>query len=179
MICDLVFCSSSYEMVIAADASAFSTASEKTDRYPPAAHVAWWAEKWATHDISVSSTVNPDQVQRVSEMYVWQRFIELSQARSPFPIKFNGMLYTANRDPNTDARQWGGLNWWQNARLPYYNMLTAGDSDELKSFLMAYNNSVNPPVYLCFVSRGHFSPASGSSLYVFSLCMWVCLLGVT
>jgi hypothetical protein len=54
------------------------------------------------------------------------------------PIKFNGMLYGAARPPHQDENAWGGLNWWQNMRLPYYNMLPAGDFDELKTMLTAF-----------------------------------------
>ncbi|KAF4652553.1 hypothetical protein FOL47_011031 [Perkinsus chesapeaki] len=38
------------------------------------------------------------------------------------------MLFTALRS-DSDYNQWGGRNWWQNARMPYYNMLFSGDAD--------------------------------------------------
>jgi hypothetical protein len=74
--------------------------------------------------------------------YALQRFIEIAQARKPgMPIKFNGMLFGAARPPHQDENAWGGLNWWQNMRLPYYNMLPAGDFDELKTMLSAFARS--------------------------------------
>ena len=80
--------------------------------------MAWWAEKWAQHSIDVGPSSSASQqvaldTALISQKYVWQRFIELSQARSPFPIKFNSMLYGAKRPPNQDENTWGGLNWWQ------------------------------------------------------------------
>jgi hypothetical protein len=40
------------------------------------------------------------------------------QARLPFPIKFNGQLFTSNKPKSeggsgVDSRDWGGLSWWQ------------------------------------------------------------------
>eukprot|EP01051_Picozoa_sp_SAG22_P007490 SAG22_NODE_529_length_9428_cov_2.691178_7_plen_411_part_00 len=60
--------------------------------FPPAAHTAWWAGKWAQHSIEVGPSSNAtmqtalDTLQ-ISQKYVWQRFVELSQARSPYPSK--------------------------------------------------------------------------------------------
>lgn len=64
------------------------------------------------------------------------------QARSPYPIKFNGMLFVASRPPQQDNNIWGGLNWWQNLRHPYYNMLTAGDSAELATLFEAFRRTL-------------------------------------
>src|SRR5690348_14576354 len=58
-------------------------------------------------------------------------FVQAIQARSPFPIKFNGLLFTANRPPDVDYRQWGGKSWWQNSRMSYYNMFASNDFDML------------------------------------------------
>lgn len=110
-------------------------------------HVAWWAGKWSQHSIEVGPSSNASlqtalDTLQVTRQYVWQRFIELSQARSPYPIKFNGMLYGAKRPPNTDLNLWGGLNWWQNLRMPYYNMLPSGDFDEVKTLFASFNQTV-------------------------------------
>jgi hypothetical protein len=115
--------------------------------FPHAAHAAWWAAKWAQHSIQVGPSSNASRqavvdTHLISQKYVWQRFIELSQARSPFPIKFNSMLYGAKRPPSQDDNTWGGLNWWQNLRMPYYNMLTSGDGEEMKTLFASFNRTV-------------------------------------
>lgn len=55
------------------------------------------------------------------------------------PIKFNGMLFMTQAGSSgpvdVDHRQWGPDHWWQNTRLPYWNMLTAGDADSLRVVL--------------------------------------------
>jgi hypothetical protein len=94
-----------YESAISSASAAFVAA--QTGVFPPPAHLAWWAAKWASHYIDITpnlinnndnSPSNGNAALQVSQMYVWQRFIELSQARQPgLPIKFNGMLYVANR----------------------------------------------------------------------------------
>ena len=138
-----------YVAAIAAQSAAFvaAAAAEPPHTFPPPAHNNWWAGKWAQHSIEVSPSANASQqvaqeTLQISQQYVWQRFIELSQARSPYPIKFNGMLYGAKRPPNQDNNIWGGLNWWQNLRMPYYNMLPAGDTDEMKTLFAAFNKTV-------------------------------------
>ena len=116
--------------------------------FPPESHREFWANKWARHSIEVTAANITDALashttKLISDMYVLQRFIEISQARKPgMPLKFNGMLYGAARPPHQDDNAWGGLNWWQNMRLPYYNMLPAGDFDELKTMLTAFARSL-------------------------------------
>ena len=100
---------------------------------PPAAdHKAWWQQFWARSWIDVPAAPS------VTTQYQLQRYIQAVQARAPFPIKFNGMAFTANRPPQEDFRQWGGLNWWQNLRLPYYSMLNAGDFEQLESLFAGF-----------------------------------------
>jgi hypothetical protein len=36
---------------------------------------------------------------------------------------------------DVDNRQWGPDHWWQNTRLPYWNMLAAGDADSIRVVL--------------------------------------------
>jgi hypothetical protein len=84
-----------------------------------ASHDSWWAERWASHFIHVTTSTDENKDgARISFMYCLQRYTQIIQARSPYPIKFNGMLFTANRPPFADHRDWGGLNWWQNLRMP-------------------------------------------------------------
>ena len=53
------------------------------------------------------------------------------------PIKFNGMLFTAQLPPETNVsgpsyRGWGADNWWQNTRLAYWSMFAPGDFSGLR-----------------------------------------------
>lgn len=94
-------------------------------------HEAWWSSFWSRGHLEVSDKV-------VSSQFLLQRFITAAQARSPFPVKFNGMLFMAQKPPKADDRVWGGLNWWQNLRLPYYSALPTGDFDLLESLLESF-----------------------------------------
>ena len=133
-----------FEDQLKAASEAF-VAQQQRGQLPPPSHKDFWAAKWNAHTISIRNGQgdNSTDAEVVTQQYVLQRFIELSQAREPGTvIKFNGMMYTANRAPHEDANAWGGLNWWQNLRLPYYNMATAGDLDELMTMLVAFNRTV-------------------------------------
>lgn len=118
----------------------FETKLDAVARAAPAApyadHAAWWSTFWDRSHIEVSGEP------ALTQLYVLQRYLQAVQARSPYPIKFNGMLFTANRAGKADFRQWGGLNWWQNLRLPYYNMNSAGDSDMLLTLLLQFESTV-------------------------------------
>ncbi|KAF4696388.1 hypothetical protein FOZ60_000840 [Perkinsus olseni] len=100
-------------------------------------HVAWWKGFWNTSWVSISGP----NAQQVSAKYALQRYIQAIQTRQPLPLKFNGMLFTAQRE-DPDFRQWGGLNWWQNMRLPYYNMLVAGDFSMQQTLFKSYMNTL-------------------------------------
>ena len=133
-----------FETAVAGASAAFGDVLRRTEQLPSAAHAAWWAAKWSSHTIEITAAGEAAaDAATVTRMYALQRFIELSQARSPFPIKFNGMLYTAHRDPmQVDQNLWGGLNWWQNIRHPYYNMLTSGDTDEMRTLFDSFARTV-------------------------------------
>jgi len=49
------------------------------------------------------------------------------------------MAFIAAMD-SPDTRDWGPSNWWQNTRLPYGAMLTAGDFDNMRVVLDYYAN---------------------------------------
>ena len=78
-----------------ANASTAFIASQTAGQFPPSAHKAWWATKWDAHWIDISASTSAPaataaDAATISQMYVLQRFIELSQSRADFPIKFNG-----------------------------------------------------------------------------------------
>ena len=134
-----------FEAAIAQVSLAFGSVLRTQTQLPSPAHTAWWAAKWSSHNIEVAPATHnaaaAADTKTITKLYTLQRFIELSQARSPYPIKFNGMLYIASR-VDADNNIWGGLNWWQNLRHPYYNMLTSGDLDELKTLFIAFAKTI-------------------------------------
>lgn len=71
---------------------------------------------------------------------VWDRYLSLIQGRSAYaPIKFNGQGFLSDQaGKGWDLREWGIAYWWQGTRHPYYNALTAGDSDTMRSMLDFY-----------------------------------------
>ena len=95
------------------------------------AHDNFYKTLWELSHIELEDTL-------VSSKYFIQRYMQTIQARAPFPIKFNGLIFTANKPPKVDFREWGGRNWWQNARLSYYNMFTSGDYEQVENFLESY-----------------------------------------
>jgi len=83
----------------------------------------------------------------VSQQYAIWRFLQACQSRSQFPVKFNGQIFVAQSGVNPDFRDWGGANWWQNARLAYWNMFNSGDSDLLLSMFEYYLNMLPLAIY--------------------------------
>ena len=63
--------------------------------------------------------------------------------RGPYPIKFNGGMFTVEPKPfgkpyNADWRAWGDCHWWQNVRHMYHPMLAAGDFDLMDPLFQTY-----------------------------------------
>ena len=135
-----------------------------------AAHVAWWEAFWARSYIGVTGPkaaaaaaaaaaasddatddaakagggVDGDELFRLSKAHAHTRFVQAIQSRGTiFPIKFNGMLFTAQIPPGDETlRDWGANSWWQNARLPYWTMAASGDFDSLEVALEFYLSMV-------------------------------------
>ena len=83
------------------------------------AHAASWEAFWGRSHIWVAGA--EPQLGALTERYAQTRFVQAIQAGTWVPIKFNGMLFTAQLPPETptsgpSSRQWGSCNWWQNAR---------------------------------------------------------------
>jgi len=77
----------------------------------------------------------------VSRGYCLQRFITACAGKGPYPIKFNGSLFTVpwpGTEGDADYRRWGPGYWWQNTRLPYYAMPPAGDLEFMQPFFQMY-----------------------------------------
>ena len=70
----------------------------------------------------------------ITQAYTLQRYMQAIGGRGPFPIKFNGGMFTVEpkamgKPYNADWRAWGDCFWWQNTRHMYHPMLAAGDFD--------------------------------------------------
>eukprot|EP00759_Apiculatamorpha_spiralis_P000714 PhF_6_TR1028/c0_g1_i1/m.2085 len=119
-------------------------------------HVQYWEQYWAKSYICLSG-----EGFRVGQQYALQRMLQGMQGRARFPIKFNGLMYTAQRSPAEDDRQWGGLNWWQNLRSPYYGMYGSGDFDLIQTSLLE-----------SFLKTLPFAKARTQIYYNFSGAFW-------
>lgn len=121
-----------------------------SDKPDPQAHYAWWEKKWQNSYIRMSGS---EWAKRVYEGYTCQRYLTLCAGRGKYPVKFNGSLFTCHPSPhveekqNFDYRNWGGPYWIQNTRLIYWNLLYAGDYQEMIPFFRFYLNALPISVY--------------------------------
>ena len=108
-----------------------------------AAHKEWWRVFWDRSWIEVAGR-NPEaarEAELVSRSYALQRYVQACAGRGRYPIKFNGSLFTVpypGKQGDADYRRWGPGYWWQNTRLPYYNMCAAGDYEMLQPLFRMY-----------------------------------------
>jgi alpha-L-fucosidase 2 len=119
-----------------------------------AAHEKWWGDFWDRSWIFASEEKPAAQGSAGSESaafdvtrgYVLQRFINACDGRGQYPIKFNGATFTVpfeDRPGDADYRLWGGPGyWWQNTRLAYEGMCTAGDFDQMQPLFRMYAGDV-------------------------------------
>ena len=82
-------------------------------------------------------------VSSVTRGYTLQRYMQACGGRGPYPIKFNGGMFTVEPKPlgkpyNADWRAWGDCHWWQNVRHIYHPMLAAGDFDLMDPLFQTY-----------------------------------------
>ncbi len=112
-------------------------------------------------DSNASAAVR-DEAAYVSQMYHLQRFVTACAGRGAYPIKFNGSLFTVSpgsdeKDP--DYRRWGPGYWWQNTRLPYISLCTAGDFDLMRPLFHMYVDELLP---LCKYRTKHYLGHDGA-----------------
>lgn len=112
-----------------------------------AAHRNWWRAFWSRSKIDIhdhpGGTDTPGH--DVARGYQLQRFITACAGRGAYPIKFNGSIFTvphASGPGDADYRRWGPGYWWQNTRLPYISMCTAGDFDLMQPLFHMYGGEV-------------------------------------
>ncbi len=108
-----------------------------------AAHVQWWQDFWERSWIEVSAQEEnaSREADLVSRSYALQRYVQACAGRGQYPIKFNGSIFTVpypGKQEDADYRRWGPGYWWQNTRLPYYNMCSAGDYEMLTPLFRMY-----------------------------------------
>ena len=108
-------------------------------------HDAWWQQFWARSHIVVSSSTSTEAATAaiLTQKYAVCRYVQAIQSRTWVPVKFNGQMFTANLPPETASsgpsqRDWGADTWWQNTRLPYWNMAAAGDFDTFATIFEFY-----------------------------------------
>ncbi|MCX7046919.1 MAG: DUF5703 domain-containing protein [Candidatus Sumerlaeota bacterium] len=103
------------------------------------AHCRWWEGFWNRSWIYADGAKAAESVTRA---YTLQRWINACAGRGEFPIKFNGSIFVVDhadkRGFDADFRAWGGCYWWQNTRLIYWSMLTAGDFDLMPALFGMY-----------------------------------------
>lgn len=111
------------------------------------AHISWWHGFWDRHHIIVHSKTDSATAFTVTQGYLLQRYMNACAGRGKRPIKFNGSLFTTDlpedlaggeKGFDADFRQWGGNYWFQNTRLPYWTMYSAGDFDMMQPFFDLY-----------------------------------------
>ena len=83
--------------------------------------------------------------------YVLQRYMNACSGRGGSPIKFNGSIFTVEKQPgaspetpegNPDWRLWGGNYWFQNTRLAYWPMLATGDFEMIDPWFRMHRDAL-------------------------------------
>lgn len=132
-----------------AETDSIATAFRKTDRRAAERqHRRWWTAFWERSWIELTSS-DPTQAEAtriVTQGYRLQRYMLACAGRGPFPIKFNGSLFTVDTYDrpgpagglDADFRRWGGPYWFQNTRLAYWPMLASGDLDMMDPLFAMY-----------------------------------------
>lgn len=123
------------------------TSIQKIDALDPAsarkAHLAWWEAFWDRSWIRITSPSGDVAAAEVSRAYQLCRYMNACAGRGAQPIKFNGSLFTVGTPKNPDYRRWGGPGYWfQNSRLIYWPMLSAGDFDLMEPWFRMYRETL-------------------------------------
>ena len=105
------------------------------------AHRKWWEDFWLRSYIFVEGDA---EAENITKGYALQRYKTACAGRGKAPIKFNGSIFTTDREnyrgePRTaDYRTWGGQYWFQNTRPMYWARLMAGDFDMMLPLFNMY-----------------------------------------
>jgi len=120
----------------------------------------FWNRSWVFVEGDAGSTKGNPAAQRgditaapseVTQGYGLQRFMNACSGRGGSPIKFNGSIFTVEKNPGVspqteegdpDWRNWGGSYWFQNTRLSYWPMLASGDFEMTEPWLRMYREAL-------------------------------------
>ena len=116
----------------------------------------WWQAFWNRSWVFVDGKAGAGKDDgapppELTQGYVLQRFMNACSGRGASPIKFNGSIFTVEKQPgaspdtpegNPDWRCWGGPYWFQNTRLCYWPMLAAGDFEMMDPWFRMYREAL-------------------------------------
>lgn len=114
----------------------------------------WWQAFWNRSWVFVGAPAGaaaPAPPPELTQGYVLQRFMNACSGRGASPIKFNGSIFTVEKQPGAspdtpegcpDWRCWGGPYWFQNTRLCYWPMLASGDFDMMEPWFRMYREAL-------------------------------------
>jgi len=115
---------------------------------------AWWQAFWSRSWVFVGTSTGAASLSPPAELtqgYVLQRYMNACSGRGGSPIKFNGSIFTVEKQPgaspetpdgNPDWRCWGGPYWFQNTRLCYWPMLASGDFEMMEPWFRMYREAL-------------------------------------
>jgi hypothetical protein len=136
--------------------------SAQTSRDATAEH---WRGVWGRSWIVARGAAGVDaDAERLTQAYQLQRWVQQCGGSGPYPIKFNGSIFTiepvaiGGQPWNADWRRWGGDFWWQNTRLPYHAMLAAGDFEQMEPLFEMYRAMLP----LCRERARHYHGVDGA-----------------
>ncbi len=117
----------------------------------------WWSDLWTRSTFFAEGS---EEGRALTRGYLYQKFVTAAAGRGPFPIKFNGSLFTAawgheEHPYNADYRRWGGGYWFQNTRLIYWAMLPMGMREFIEPYFRLYREALPLAEYRCREYFGH------------------------
>ncbi len=119
-------------------------------------HTQSWKSFWEKAYIYVEGDGDAEQVTRA---FLYQRYLTRCADRGKAPMKFNGLLFTADqmrgRPGNYDARSWGAPYWIQNTRIMYWVLLAMGDYDSMRPLFDMVLGMVPVSEARCRLHFGH------------------------
>lgn len=124
---------------------------------------AWWTDFWTRSYFFAEGSA---EGRALTQGYLFQKYLLAAAGRGPYPIKFNGSLFTADwefekENYNGDYRRWGCGYWFQNTRLIYWAMLPMGMREIMDPYFRLYEEVLPLALYRCdeyFSHPGAFLP---------------------
>lgn len=121
-----------------------------------AAHVKSWRNFWEQAYVFATGD---KEAEKITKAFLYQRYMTHCSDRGNAPMKFNGLLFTADQmngyPGNYDARRWGAPYWFQNTRIMYWYLLYMGDYSSMIPFFDMYLNMMPIAKARCEIYFGH------------------------